>query len=364
MVKPKPVKNKDLLFHVLNVGLGDSIVVEFPVEDKTDQRYYGLVDCYDFEKTKAYLEKLRGIRAGRKKLKFVCATHPHLDHIKGIQPFLNDKQYQPDEFWDSGFRHNSDTYLKILKSLLSEKIKMVRISSGMEMYYGKVQVTAMAPSIALRNRYATYGVDINNASIVLRFEHHKEPVLLMKSKEYRKEPIIEVERKESPSVVILAGDAEFDSWLHIVQEFPRLERTDEHDPLVKKMINYMKCSVVKVSHHGSMHSAPMDVYEKMKPKKAIVSTKQEVSSLNIGERRLTRDLYPHPSAVIALEESKTNIATTDGSYESQKLKNGKKKNVEWAHPGSIVILVPPGGRPRWTKLDDKIGEACEPPKLV
>jgi len=108
----------------------------------------------------------------------------------------------------------------------------------------------------------------------------------------------------------------------------------------------------------------MDVYEKMKPKKAIVSTKQEVSSLNIGERRLTRDLYPHPSAVIALEESKTNIATTDGSYESQKLKNGKKKNVEWAHPGSIVILVPPGGRPRWTKLDDKIGEACEPPKLV
>lgn len=228
------------------------------------------------------------------------------------------------------------------------------------MYYGNVQVTALAPSVALRNRYATYGVDINNASIVLRFEHHDEPVLLMKSREFADEPIVEVEREVGPSVVILAGDAEFDSWSHIVQEYPRLEVTEKYQPLVRKLVNYLKCSIVKVAHHGSMHSAPLDIYEKMRPTKAIVSSKQEISSLKIGSRELMRELYPHQSAVIALEESKAELATTDGSYES-KVENGKMKNPDWAHQGSIVIVVPPGEKPRWVKLDDKITDVPEPP---
>jgi hypothetical protein len=79
-----------------------------------------------------------------------------------------------------------------------------------------------------------------------------------------------------------------------------------------------------------MHSAPLDIYEKMRPTKAIVSSKQEVSSLKIGSRELMRELYPHQSAVIALEESKAELATTDGSYES-KVENVKMKNPDWAH---------------------------------
>lgn len=348
-----------MLFHILNVGFGDSIVVEFPA-DQTGQRSYGLVDCYKFEKTKQYLEKLRSVRPGRAKLRFICATHPHLDHINGILPFLQDKEYQPEEFWDSGFRHSSSTYLSILETLSSEKIQMIRISSGMEMYFGNVQVTALAPSVALRNRYATYGVDINNASIVLRFEHHDQPVLMIKSKEFGEDQTAEDEREASPAVVILAGDAEFDSWSHICQEYPRLEKTVSHQPLIRKIINYLECSVVKVAHHGSMHSAPLDIYEKMKPKKAIISTKQETSRLKVGNRTLNRSLFPHQSAVISLEENGTEMATTDGSYESMD-ENGKMKNPDWAHQGSLVVLVPPGKKPFWLKLNDAAEEIGDPP---
>jgi len=341
---PTPIKPDDLVFHILNVGFGDNILVEFPV-DKAGKRSYGLVDCRNFKKTKQYLDKLMGTRPGRPELEFVCATHPHLDHISGINPFLEYEKYRPKEFWDSGFRHKSQTYIRILQSLLLQGIRLIRVSSGMEWYFGKVQVTALAPSIRLRNKYATYGVDMNNASIVLRFEHHAEDLMLVRSREYKGSIDLEAERQAGRSVVILAGDAEYDSWAHITEEFPRLERTEAHEPLVKKMVNYLACSALKVSHHGSMHSAPLDVYEKMKPETAVVSTEQEESSKQVGDVVLTRGLFPHRLAITALEECGVQILTTDGSYESEKGPSTKK-------PGSIVIVVSPGSKPRWAKLDD------------
>jgi hypothetical protein len=38
----------------------------------------------------------------------------------------------------------------------------------MRRFIGNTEVTVLTPSIALRNRYDTYGIDVNNASISLR----------------------------------------------------------------------------------------------------------------------------------------------------------------------------------------------------
>jgi len=346
---PTPIEPQDLVFHFLNVGFGDNILVEFPA-DKAGKRSYGIVDCRDFKKTKQYLDRLMDIRPGKSELEFVCATHPHLDHISGINSLLEDEKYRVKEFWDSGFRHKSQTYIQILKSLLLQGIELIRVSSGMEWYFGKVQVTALAPSILLRNKYATYGVDMNNASVVLRFEHHIEDVISGRSVEYTGSVSLEAERQAGRSVVILSGDAEYDSWSRITEEFPRLERTDSNEPLVKKMVNYLACSALKVAHHGSMHSAPLDVYEKMIPEIAVISTEQEKSTKQTGGLALTRGLFPHRLAITALEECGAQILTTDGSYESEK---------ESTQPGSIVIVVPPGGKPRWARLTDTITDIPE-----
>jgi beta-lactamase superfamily II metal-dependent hydrolase len=350
----RPIRDDDLVVHVLNIGFGDSIVVEFPA-DAEGLRRHALVDCRRPDKVRGYLRDLAAERPARAGLAFLCATHPHGDHISGIPSVLADPGLRPDEFWDSGFRHNSNTYRGILLKLHEIGVPLVRASSGMEWHFGRVRVTCLAPSIALRNRYATYGVDMNNASIVLRLEHHDTDVLLAESKRYEGALDPEMERSAGTSVVILAGDAEFDSWAKVTEEFPRLETTDEHEPLVKKMVNPLACSVIKVSHHGSMHSAPLDVYEKMCPELAVVSSEQQVSTKTAGGRRMTRGLFPHQTAALALAEVGARVVTTDGSYESEEADGGGPRDPDLAHEGSVVVVVPPGGRPVWRKLDDPAG---------
>jgi len=337
------IKSEDLVISILNVGFGDSIVIRFP--RKKDNVYpVGIVDCNIAQKTKDYI---RAHTDDSFCVEFICATHPHLDHIRGINSLLKDDDFLPVEFWDSGFRHNSATYRKILTTLSSKSTRTIRVSSGMEKYIGNVGITVLAPSIMLRNRYATYGVDMNNASIVLRLEHHSEDVLSIKSEEYQGNVSKEDLRNAGQSVAILAGDAEFDSWSHITQEFPRLEKQDKHKPLVNKMINYLACHTIKVAHHGSMHSSPLDVYEKMSPNLAIISTKQKESTSVVG----TRNLYPHELSVQALKESKADILTTDGSYEA-------------GSPGSVIIAIPPGGKPHWSQLNDASDEVPEAPTVL
>lgn len=356
---PSQIKPNDFVLHFLNVGFGDNIVIELPA-NSDGVRKYGVVDCRNGGKTISYLDHFHP--NGRRRLEFVCATHPHYDHISGISALFR-SEYYPIEFWDSGFRHSSNTYKKILKQVVPLGIKMKRVSSGMEWYYGKIRITALAPSVLLRNRYATYGVDMNNASIVLRIEHNASDAVTLQSMEYSGISSHEVERKAGKSVAILTGDAEFDSWAHIVQEYPKLERASEHKPLVKKMINYLNCDVIKVAHHGSMHSTPLDIYEKLSPALAIISTKQEKSKKQLLIGNVERDLFPHSTAVSSLEESKTKILTTDGSYERQ-IFNDKMKDSPNAQAGSIIVVIPPGRKSRHVKMTDTSDDDATPPLIV
>lgn len=120
---------------------------------------------------------------------------------------------------------------------------------------------------------------------------------------------------------------------------------------------FLACALVKVAHHGSMHSTPLDVYEKMMPSIAIVSTEQEKNTKKMDGYVLTRGLFPHLLAITALEECGAKILTTDSSYESQKEKSAK-------NPGSIVVVVPPGGKPRWTRLGDSKKHVPDPPSDI
>lgn len=354
------IKSEDLVFHFLNVGFGDTAVIELP-PNTSGERLLGIVDCCNSGKTINYVKQLKQVRSDDGidivDVAFICATHPHYDHISGIKALLDNKETCPREFWDSGFRHNSATYQGILETIYSKGINMKRISSGMEWYFGKLRITAMAPSVYLRNRYATYGVDMNNASIVLRFEHRDTDAVTIESLRYTGSYDPEIERDASQAVVIMGGDAEFDSWSHVSQEYPYIERTSAHEPLVKKMVNLLNCWAVKVAHHGSMHSTPLDVYERMSPSLAVISTKQEESTKSLPWKKLKRNLFPHQIATSALEESKTRILTTDGSYETDEGLDNKQG-------GTIVLVVPPGKKPRYMKLNDSADANAIPPSSV
>ncbi len=105
-----------LRIHVLNVGHGDSIILELPDNN------WGLVDCFktnaDSETPALTFLKARNV----KRLKFVCLTHPHYDHFHGMLEILKhftSEGRQIEEFWDYGL--DKDKMRVFLKRCGSEK---------------------------------------------------------------------------------------------------------------------------------------------------------------------------------------------------------------------------------------------------
>ena len=78
------IKDNDLVISVLNVGFGDNIVVRFPI-GKDNKYPVGVVDRYNAKKTMDYIELHTGDSFN---MEFICATHPHRDHILGINTLL------------------------------------------------------------------------------------------------------------------------------------------------------------------------------------------------------------------------------------------------------------------------------------
>lgn len=172
----------------LNVGDGDAIIIRFP--PAYSEGFVGgkrktvcaLVDCCNANKTKKALEAL-----GTDELAFICATHPHGDHISGLKNVITwclKKGIKIHQFWDSGFRHVSKTHYDIINLLCENpSINFIRPTSGFEWIVNRVRVQVLSPSIVLRNRYDTFGTNINNASIVIKLEYPAADIKSKKTKD-------------------------------------------------------------------------------------------------------------------------------------------------------------------------------------
>lgn len=356
----KPITDEDLVIHVLNVGFGDTTIIEFPAEPDIDDeqcmvRSYGLVDCRNAGKTRDYLLALAERRPSTTQLKFLCATHPHADHISGIRAMILDECFTPREFWDSGFQHASQSYRGVLLALKERNVPLARVSSGMKQSYGTVQVTALAPSVTLRNPSGGYQVDINNASIVLRLENRgsydSENQPSPDPSRDSSSANVEQLREAGKSTMILGGDAELESWAQITKEFSPVHR----------MINLLACRALKVAHHGIMQSSALDIYQRMCPALAIISTKQERKAKPMLSP--TRRPSPHPATQSALEELGTKLLTTDGGVDKPTTRP-KRPEPENTREGSVVVVIPPGGVARWRKLGDREDQLPEVVDMV
>ncbi len=277
---PGPIRLRadDLVVYVLNVGDGDAIVIQFRESD--GERPYAVVDSNNGGKSLALLNDL-----GAQKLRFVCATHPHIDHFRGLRRILVHFEGRVREFWDSGFRYTAETYKELIKEIGRQAsagmLQLVRPTAGYEHLVGQARVTVLSPSIALRNRFDTYGVDINNASIVIRLEYPvPDPMLdfaaptdrgLAPAGDRRDEVHPDggaeaVPQETRTRAVILGGDAQTDAWGQVEIDFPQLLRDERawtraigggngRQPLL--------CDVLKVSHHASKHGVNLELLERM-----------------------------------------------------------------------------------------------------
>ena len=286
------MKDDTLGLIVLNVGDGDAIIIRFP--PKYGEKACSVVDCYNAGKTIAALEVLKPDT-----IPFICATHPHYDHTKGLATiikWLMEKKIPVEEFWDSGFRHVSKTHYELIGLLRDNpQIKVKYLTSGSEVTLNKVRILVLSPSIQLKNRYDTFGTNINNASIVLKLEYPPKDIApyYLSPQEAAAKGLSEEERLEQHSI-ILGGDAQFDAWARITEEFPELQRTSNRgqliDPLLRKH-RPLSCHVLKIPHHMSKHGISLEVLEILRPRYTIASC----------DNKSTHG-FPHDLTVMAVED--------------------------------------------------------------
>lgn len=147
-----------LTVKMLDVGQGDAILIE------TGEQTV-LVDTSDVderEKLKAELKE-----AGVKRLDKVILTHPHADHIGGMDVILSD--FEVGEVYDNGMPSTSKIYLRYMKELKAKDIKRHGLKAGevLEMG-GGVMFKVLAPSeeLAAKGTQSGYKHDPNNESVM------------------------------------------------------------------------------------------------------------------------------------------------------------------------------------------------------
>lgn len=201
----------------LYVGQADCSLVTMP--DGTTMLVDGGNDS-DGGRIADYLEAI-----GVESLDFVVSTHPHEDHLGGLDKILERFEagavYVP-EMPDSALP-DTVNYKDFVKAAEKQECGLTEISAGEQLYSGDgITVDCLSPDS--RDVYS----DLNNYSIVLRVRHGQNSFLLM-------------------------GDAEYE-----VEEL--LRRSGD-----------ISADVIKVGHHGSKTSSGKKFIKAVSPSYAVIS---------------------------------------------------------------------------------------------
>jgi competence protein ComEC len=201
-----------LSVHFIDVGQADSILVHAPGGHNM------LVDAgnnADANTVTSYLSK-----QGVKRVDVLVGTHPHEDHIGGMDVVI--RQYQIGKIYMPRVTTNTRTFEDVLLAIKEKGLKASSPIPGSSIDLDPaVKVQIMAPN-------STKYKDLNNYSIVLKVTYGKTSFLL-------------------------TGDA---------------ERESEKEMLAKSY--NLKADVLKVGHHGSNSSTSAAFLKAVAPKYAVI----------------------------------------------------------------------------------------------
>ncbi len=268
-----------LVYFLCNVGDGDAQLLLLPQAAGAGGRQAVVVDCAVTGKIPPLLASLAGQGivvadgAGAEPIALVVATHPHQDHMGGMPELLAQFGPQIAEFWDPGYYHVLAAYHQTMAAIEAlPQLLYAQPASGLRRWIGDVAITVLSPSVSLKNRFDSYGTEINDSSISLRIEF---PVhrLLESRANVEEGGVIE---HPSTCALVLGADAQTLSWSYVLVDFPLLFKSGT--PAAKAIgaaqadTDALAADVLKVSHHGSKHGVNLELVERIAPKLTLVSS--------------------------------------------------------------------------------------------
>jgi beta-lactamase superfamily II metal-dependent hydrolase len=268
-----------LVYFLCNVGDGDAQVILLPVSSATESRHIVIVDAALVGKVPRLLRALETAQIvslqpdSEDPIALVIASHPHQDHIGGMVELLSEFGAVIAEFWDPGYFHSIPAYYRMMAEIERRpSIVYAQPTSGLRRWIGDVTVSVLSPSVQLKNRFDSYGTEINDSSISLRLDF---PVSRFVEARREIEEGGPIPGTRSASLV-LGADAQTLSWAYVLVDFPFLRQSDT--PAAKAIaaaqgnVDLLKSQVFKVSHHGSKHGVNLELVERIDSKITLVSS--------------------------------------------------------------------------------------------
>jgi len=207
--------------YFFDVGQGDAALIQ-----EGDQQV--LVDGGPDDKVLAELGRV--MPAGDRKIEHVVLTHPHADHITGLNQVL--ERYEVGEVISTGVVSTSSQYLEFLNNIKTKNIPFKVPKVGDEIApFADGKIDFLWPG----DTYLSKEIDnLNNSSLVFRF------CTVM-------------------SCAIFTGDAEQDEQEDMVAYYAKENKLSEFESMI-----------TKVAHHGSSNGTTDSLLKNVKAIHAVI----------------------------------------------------------------------------------------------
>lgn len=210
--QPQPEKSSGVLkVHFIDVGQGDSILIQ-------DGSHFMLVDAGENDQGRVVVDYLEN--QGVTSLDYVIGTHPHSDHIGGLDDVL--EAFPAKTVIMPPVEHTTATFEDVLDAVAAQGLKITKPVPGNTYELGQSQFTVLGP-------VNDYKDDLNNWSVGIRLT-------------------------DGNHSFVMCGDAEAPAEADMVHSGQTLS-----------------ADVLKSGHHGSRTSSSREFLEAVSPSWAVIS---------------------------------------------------------------------------------------------
>lgn len=243
------IAQDNLLVDFIDVGQADSILIR-------NQDQVMLIDAGTNKAGDTVVNYLKEL--GITKINYLVGTHPHEDHIGGIDDVINN--FDIGQIYMPKMETTTKTFEDVLEAIENKNLTVTAPNKGDKIELGQAVGTFMTDPILDKD-------NLNLSSLVMRLEFGNTSFLFM-------------------------GDAEKEN---------------------EETINWPKTDVLKVGHHGSNTSSSKKFLEQIEPEYSIIMVGKD-NSYNLPKQETIDNLKSIGSEIYRTDENGTIKIISDGNH--------------------------------------------------